>query len=200
MPWRLVPEIFPYGKASHTSFTLKSFQGRQGKTHALKSTSSPCASGCVSFLRRENWFSQEGGNICPIFNISGWLFNHAVCFMQVQPGASAWCKCERGSLRSPFSVCWCFSLQRLIVLHQSQQLLTQNRWRSGLCKHKIPERQTICKHTSDSYDKNRPKPDLQSNDKPLLPLLSFFKYIEVIYIYFFLIYWGYFSRQKHLCH
>lgn len=146
----------------------------QGKTHTLESMSSPCASGCVSFWRRENWFSQEGGNICPVFNISGWLFNHAVCFTQVQLRESAWCKRERGSLRAPFSACWCFSLQRLIALHQSQQLLTQNRWRSGLCKHKIPERQTICKHTSDSYDKNRPKPDLQSNDKPLLSPSFFF--------------------------
>lgn len=45
------------------------------------------------------------------------------------------------------TVRWCFSAQWLITQHQSQQLLTQNRWRSGLCKQKIPERQTICKHT-----------------------------------------------------
>lgn len=83
--------------ASHASLTPKSFQGRQGKTHALKSTSSPCPSGCVSFLRRENWFNQAKGNICPIFTISGWVFKQAVCFMQVQPGARVWFKCKRVS-------------------------------------------------------------------------------------------------------
>lgn len=175
------------GVASHASLTPKSFQGRQGKTHTLESTCSPCPSVCVSLLRRENWFNQEKGNICPIFTISGWVLNQAVCFMQVQPGASVWFKSERGSPRAPFSTCWCFSSWRLITLHQPQQLLTQNRWRSGLCKHKIPERQTICKHTSDSYDKNRPKPDLQSNDKPLLSpaVFFFFSYIEGMYFFFF---------------
>lgn len=175
------------GVASHASLTPKSFQSRQGKTHTLESTSSPCPSVCVSLLRRENWFNQEKGNICPIFTISGWVLNQAVCFTQVQPGASVWFKSERGSPRAPFSMCWCFSSWRLITLHQPQQLLTQNRWRSGLCKHKIPERQTICKHTSDSYDKNRPKPDLQSNDKPLLSpaVFFFFSYIEGMYFFFF---------------
>lgn len=104
--------------------------------------------------------------------------------MQVQPEASSWCKWERGSLRAPFPVCWRFTSPWLIAAHQSQQLLTQNRWRSGLCKHRIPERQTICKHTSDRFDKNRPKPDLQRNDKQLLsPSLCLSPYFLFIYLF-----------------
>lgn len=164
------------GVASHGSHTPKPFQGRQDKTHTLESTSSTCPSVCVSLLRRENWFNQEKGNICPIFTISGWVLNQAVCFMQVQPGASVWFKSEKGSPRAPFSMCWCYSSWRLITLHQSRQLLTQNRWRSGLCKHKIPERQTICKHTSDSYDKVDQSLTCKAMTSHYSPLLSFFSF------------------------
>lgn len=102
-------------------------------------------------------------------------------FCRHSPEARQWCKWGREGL-SQLRV-WC-----LITQHQAQQLLTQNRWRSGRCKQKIPGRQTLCKHTQGRFDKNRPKPgllgmtDLQSFRGPeswvCFPLRSSFEKIR----------------------
>lgn len=86
--------------------------------------------------------------------ISGWLFNHSEmlfvlwrCSLEEEDddvSAGSGCVCVGGSF---VGIAPCPSAQWLITQHQPQQLLTQNRWRSGLCKQKIPERQTLCKHT-----------------------------------------------------
>lgn len=105
-------------------------------------------------------YSTKRRRLCLFFQ----YFNHSnvpFVFCRHSPGTRQWGKCgERGVSASPG-----FGAQCLITQRQAQQPLTQNRWRSGRCKQKMPGRQTICKHTQGRFDKNGPYPDLLGNDR-----------------------------------
>lgn len=105
----------------------------------------PCL---LSIFEKTVVFNKEA-TFAPFFTVSGCLFNHSemlfvLCRCSLKPEGDVSARGEGvfsvGTAPGP-------SAQWLITQHQPRQLLTQNRWRSGLCKQKIPERQTICKHT-----------------------------------------------------
>ena len=101
------------------------------------------------FLRKLSYLTRRQHLPHFFFTVSDCLFNHSemlfvLCRCSLKPEGDVSARGEGvfsvGTAPGP-------SAQWLITQHQPQQLLTQNRWRSGLCKQKIPERQTICKHT-----------------------------------------------------